>query len=121
MASAEVEEGAKLFFRKPENNTWGVLNTTETFVAEHPDIVKRVIAVYERARQDALKHPGSAQGGAGRGSEATGKRDRQATRAHRPHQADHRYSPEGNRCRGWKGITEGRSHTGRGGCREGGR
>ncbi|WP_374113751.1 aliphatic sulfonate ABC transporter substrate-binding protein [Rhizobium sp. L51/94] len=57
MASAEVEEGAKLFFRKPENNTWGVLNTTETFAAEHPDIVKRVIAVYERARQDALKHP----------------------------------------------------------------
>ncbi|WFS03641.1 aliphatic sulfonate ABC transporter substrate-binding protein [Rhizobium tumorigenes] len=57
MASAEVEEGAKLFFRKPQNNTWGVLNTTETFAAEHPDIVKRVIAVYEQARQDALKHP----------------------------------------------------------------
>ena len=57
MASAEVEEGAKLFFRKPQNNTWGVLNTTETFAAEHPDIVKRVIAVYEQARQNALKHP----------------------------------------------------------------
>lgn len=57
MASAEVEENAKLFYRKPENNTWGVLNTTETFAADHPEIVKRVIAVYERARQDAVADP----------------------------------------------------------------
>jgi sulfonate transport system substrate-binding protein len=57
MASAEVEDGARLFYRKPENNTWGVLNTTETFAAEHPDIVKRVIAIYEQAREDAIKHP----------------------------------------------------------------
>jgi sulfonate transport system substrate-binding protein len=57
MASAEIESGAKLFYRKPENNTWGVLNTTETFAKEHPDIVKRVIAVYEQAREDAIKHP----------------------------------------------------------------
>src|SRR5437016_11390601 len=26
MAQAEVEDGAKLFFRKPEANTWGILN-----------------------------------------------------------------------------------------------
>lgn len=57
MASAEVEDKAKLFYRKPENNTWGVLNTTETFAAEHPDIVKRVIAVYEQARADAIANP----------------------------------------------------------------
>lgn len=57
MASAEVEDKAKLFYSKPENNTWGVLNTTETFAAEHPDIVKRVIAVYEQARADAIANP----------------------------------------------------------------
>ncbi|EJL55972.1 ABC transporter, substrate-binding protein, aliphatic sulfonates family [Rhizobium sp. CF122] len=57
MAAAEVEDGAKLFFRKPENNSWGVLNTTETFAKEHPDIVKRVLAVYETARKQAVADP----------------------------------------------------------------
>jgi len=31
MAQAEVEEGAKLFFRKPDANTWGILNVREQF------------------------------------------------------------------------------------------
>lgn len=57
MASAELEGGAKLFHRNPENNTWGVLNTTETFANEHPDIVNRVIATYEVARAEAIKDP----------------------------------------------------------------
>lgn len=57
MAAAEVEEGAKLFYRKPENNSWGVLNTPESFAAEHPDIVKRVLAAYEDARKQALADP----------------------------------------------------------------
>ena len=57
MASAEVEFGAKLFLRRPENNTWGVLNTTESFEAAHPDIVKRVLAVYEQARKQAIANP----------------------------------------------------------------
>ncbi|XUR35244.1 Aliphatic sulfonate ABC transporter substrate-binding protein [Rhizobium leguminosarum bv. trifolii] len=57
MAAAEVDDKAKLFYRKPENNSWGVLNTTETFAADHPDIIKRVIAVYEQARAEALADP----------------------------------------------------------------
>ncbi|TCU33563.1 aliphatic sulfonate ABC transporter substrate-binding protein [Rhizobium azibense] len=57
MAAAEVEEGAKLFYRKPENNSWGVLNTPESFATEHPEIVKRVLAVYEDARKKALADP----------------------------------------------------------------
>ena len=57
MASAEVENGAKLFYRKTENNSWGVLNTTETFAKDHPDLVRRVINTYEKARADALKDP----------------------------------------------------------------
>ncbi len=57
MAAAEVEDGARLFYRKPENNTWGVLNTSETFSLEHPAIVNRVIAAYEKARAEAIAHP----------------------------------------------------------------
>lgn len=57
MASAEIEDGARLFFRKPEANTWGVLNVREEFAAEHPELVERVIAVYEEGRAWALEHP----------------------------------------------------------------
>lgn len=57
MAQAEVENGAKLFFRKPEANTWGVLNTREEFAKANPEIVKRVLKVYEEARVWALANP----------------------------------------------------------------
>ncbi len=54
MAQAEVEDGAKLFFRKPEANTWGILNVREEFLKQHPDVVRRVLAVYEDARKYSL-------------------------------------------------------------------
>ena len=54
MAQAEVEDGAKLFFRKPEANTWGILNVREEFLKDHPDLVQRVLAVYEEARKHSL-------------------------------------------------------------------
>ncbi|MFF2321508.1 aliphatic sulfonate ABC transporter substrate-binding protein [Agrobacterium sp. NPDC058088] len=57
MASAEVENGDRLFYRKPENNTWGVLNVREAFAKEHPQIVSRVIATYEVARKKAVAEP----------------------------------------------------------------
>jgi sulfonate transport system substrate-binding protein len=57
MAAAEVDDGARLFYRKAENNSWGVLNTTETFAKEHPDIVRRVLSVYEAARKQAIADP----------------------------------------------------------------
>ncbi|MFL5063991.1 MAG: aliphatic sulfonate ABC transporter substrate-binding protein, partial [Xanthobacteraceae bacterium] len=50
MAQAEVEDGARLFYRKPEANTWGILNVREEFLRDHPDLVRRVLAVYEDAR-----------------------------------------------------------------------
>ncbi len=56
MAQAEVEDGAKLFFRKPEANTWGILNVREEFLKNNPDIVRRVLAVYEEARKYSLSH-----------------------------------------------------------------
>jgi sulfonate transport system substrate-binding protein len=54
MAQAEVEEGAKLFFRKPAANTWGILNVREQFLKDYPDAVRRVLAVYEEARKYSL-------------------------------------------------------------------
>ena len=56
MASAELEDGAILFFRKPEANTWGILNVREEFAKQNPDLVKRVLAVYEEARKYSLSH-----------------------------------------------------------------
>ncbi len=57
MASAEVENGDVLFHRKPENNSWGILNVREEFAKEHPEIVSRVIAAYEEARKKAIAEP----------------------------------------------------------------
>lgn len=57
MAAAEVESGAKLFYRKPEDNSWGILNVRETFANENPALVKKVIAAYEDARAHALANP----------------------------------------------------------------
>ena len=54
MAQAEVEEGAKLFFRKPDANTWGILNVREQFLKDYPDAVRRVLATYEEARKYSL-------------------------------------------------------------------
>jgi sulfonate transport system substrate-binding protein len=56
MAQAEIEDGARLFYRNKEANTWGILNTREAFLKEHPDLVKRVLAVYEEARKYSLAH-----------------------------------------------------------------
>jgi sulfonate transport system substrate-binding protein len=57
MAASEVESGARLFFRKPEANTWGVLNVREEFAKANPALVKRVLAVYEDARKWCVAHP----------------------------------------------------------------
>ena len=57
MASAEVENGAKLFFRNKAANSWGILNVREEFASEHPEIVRRVLAAYEKARAWSLANP----------------------------------------------------------------
>lgn len=54
MAQAEVEDGAKLFYRNAGANTWGILNVREPFLKDNPEIVRRVLATYEEARKDAL-------------------------------------------------------------------
>jgi sulfonate transport system substrate-binding protein len=57
MASAEIESGAELFYRRPELNTWGVLNVREAFAKDNPKLVERVLAAYERARKYSIEHP----------------------------------------------------------------
>lgn len=54
MAQAEVEDGARLFYRNKAANTWGILNVREEFLKDYPDLVKRVLAVYEDARKFSL-------------------------------------------------------------------
>ena len=54
MAQAELEDGAKLFFRKADANTWGILNVREAFLKDNPQAVQRVLATYEDARKYAL-------------------------------------------------------------------
>src|SRR3954469_23395040 len=54
MAQAEVEDGARLFYRNKAANTWGILNVREEFLKDHPDLVKRVLAVYEESRKYSL-------------------------------------------------------------------
>jgi sulfonate transport system substrate-binding protein len=56
MAAAEIESKARLFYRDPEANTWGVLNVREEFAAANPEIVRKVLTQYEIARKWALTH-----------------------------------------------------------------
>ena len=56
MAQAEVEDGAKLFYRNAAANTWGILNVREQFAKDNPGLVRRVLAVYEQARKYSLGH-----------------------------------------------------------------
>jgi len=56
MAQAELEDGARPFFRKPDANTWGILNVREPFLKVYPDAARRVLKVYDEARQYALSN-----------------------------------------------------------------
>jgi sulfonate transport system substrate-binding protein len=56
MAQAQVEDGARLFYRNKDANTWGILNASEDFLTAYPDLTKRVLAVYEQARKYCLDH-----------------------------------------------------------------
>ena len=57
MAKGELESKATLFFRNADLNTYGILNVREDFAAKHPEVIERVLAIYERARAYAIAHP----------------------------------------------------------------
>jgi sulfonate transport system substrate-binding protein len=54
MAAAEIEDGARLFYRNTDANTWGILNVREDFLKQNPKLVERVLKVYEDARKYSL-------------------------------------------------------------------
>src|SRR5260370_21326996 len=47
MAQHEIEDGARLFYPNAAPNTWGIFNAREEVLTDQPDIVRRVLAVYE--------------------------------------------------------------------------
>src|SRR5580700_6003712 len=61
MAQLEVDKGFKLFFRRADWNSFGVLNVREAFASEHPDITERVLRTYEKARLWCLDHSDEAR------------------------------------------------------------
>lgn len=56
-AAAELENGAEILYQDPDLSTWGFLNVRESFANDNPELVKKVLASYEQARQYALAHP----------------------------------------------------------------
>ena len=56
MAQAQVEDGARLFYRNKDANTYGILNSSEDFLSKYPDLTKRVLAVYDQARKYCIGH-----------------------------------------------------------------
>jgi sulfonate transport system substrate-binding protein len=57
MAASQVESGARLLYRNPDANTYGVLNVRRQFAAQNPDLVRRVLVTYEKARRWSVEHP----------------------------------------------------------------
>jgi len=56
-AASELEAGSRLIYRNVAFNTYGFLNTTDSFAAKYPETVQRVIGTYERARKWILANP----------------------------------------------------------------
>ena len=56
MAGAE-KDGAELFYRNLDFNTYGFLNATESFLEEEPELAQAVVNAYEKARAWAAENP----------------------------------------------------------------
>jgi sulfonate transport system substrate-binding protein len=57
MAASELDSGSRLLYRNVAFNTYGFLNVRDDFLDAHPDVVSRVIVVYERARRWIIANP----------------------------------------------------------------
>jgi len=57
MAAHEQNDGAVLFYRNVDFNSYGFLNATEDFIANHADLAQVVVDAYEKARAWALENP----------------------------------------------------------------
>jgi len=60
MAASELQAGSKLIYRNKDFNTYGFLNSREDFLKKYPETTKRVIQLYERAKQWVIDNPNDA-------------------------------------------------------------
>lgn len=59
-ATSELTAGSKIIYNNPAFASWGVLNATDKFLAEKPELVEVVLKNYQRARQWILDNPDDA-------------------------------------------------------------
>ena len=57
MAASEQQAGSRLLYRNLDFNSYGVLNVSDRFLKEQPQLIGKVIAAYEEARQWTIAHP----------------------------------------------------------------
>lgn len=57
IAQAELDDGDRLFYRKPEYISFGALNVKDSYASQQPRLLHHVRAAYEKARQHALERP----------------------------------------------------------------
>jgi sulfonate transport system substrate-binding protein len=108
MAQHEIIDGAKLFYRNADANTWGILNTREEFAKDNPDLVKRVISAYRR-RAVFARQLRRAQEDLRWRHQAARRRGRQAAQgAHRAGLQQDRPGPARVDPGGWHCAAEGR-------------
>jgi sulfonate transport system substrate-binding protein len=60
MAASELAAGSKLIYRNKDFNTYGFLNSREEFLRKYPETTKKLIQVYERAKQWVVDNPDQA-------------------------------------------------------------
>jgi sulfonate transport system substrate-binding protein len=60
MAASELQAGSKLIYRNKDFNTYGFLNGREEFVKKYPETTKKLIGLYEQAKQWIVDHPDDA-------------------------------------------------------------
>ncbi len=60
MAASELQAGSRLIYRNKDFNTYGFLNAREDFLRKYPETTKRLIQLYERAKQWVIDNPADA-------------------------------------------------------------
>ncbi len=60
MAASELQAGSKLIYRNKDFNTYGFLNSREDFLKKYPETTKRIIQLYEKAKQWIIDNPDAA-------------------------------------------------------------
>ncbi|HEV8656487.1 MAG TPA: aliphatic sulfonate ABC transporter substrate-binding protein [Candidatus Limnocylindria bacterium] len=57
MAASELQAGSRLIYRNKDFNTYGFLNSRETFLQKYPETTQKVIELYERAKRWIVDNP----------------------------------------------------------------